>query len=587
MRPFYFAVALVMLGAGLAGWVAMGQAGPGTKGKAPPSTKEPSPGLRPSPKPKPADDLFDVPLPPKSLGRDSEPMTDPVRVLDPIDIPNVPTNDLPPLKPVPAKEPARTDVKPTVFIPSTDGDAGPKPAPTTPAITKQEPAISLEWHGPKTLQVGAPAEYVLVARNTSAIPLQKVIVQVKVPNGVKVMGAEPRAEGSGSILMWEHGTMAPREDKVVRMTLVPPSKGEIACQAWVTFTGSTVMKAQVREPKLSIAAKAPDKVAIGELTTVVFYVSNPGDHPAEGVKLAISLGAGLECERGPRAIVDLNTIPAGETREVKVPCIARIAGPQRCEATAEGLGGLKTSTAAGLTVIQPKLDVQVAGPKLRYLDRKAVYTVKLTNTGDATASGVVLTHYVPDGFKYLAADVSAKHDPETRTLSWEVGEIGPGQGLEVKCELMAVGAGDFTHKIIASGSRGAKAETSVATKVEGLSALAMEVADSDDPVEVGTDVTFEIRVANTGSKDETDVKLVCAIPTQMKFKGARGPGKYEVVGNEVVFDVLKNLPARTEATFKVTLTAASKGDARFKATLTAGGLSEPVIRQESTRVYSD
>jgi hypothetical protein len=115
----------------------------------------------------------------------------------------------------------------------------------------------------------------------------------------------------------------------------------------------------------------------------------------------------------------------------------------------------------------------------------------------------------------------------------------------------------------------------------------MEVADSDDPVEVGTDVTFEIRVANTGSKDETDVKLVCAIPTQMKFKGARGPGKYEVVGNEVVFDVLKNLPARTEATFKVTLTAASKGDARFKATLTAGGLSEPVIRQESTRVYSD
>jgi uncharacterized repeat protein (TIGR01451 family) len=355
----------------------------------------------------------------------------------------------------------------------------------------------------------------------------------------------------------------------------------------VTFTGSTVMKAQVREPKLSIAAKAPDKVSVGELTTVVFYVSNPGDYPAENVKLAISLGAGLECERGPKALVELNTLPAGETREVKVPCIARAAGPQRCEATAEGGGGLKSTAAAALTVVQPKLEMQVVGPKLRYLDRKAVYAVKLTNTGDAPASGVIVTHHVPAGFKYLAEDVNVKHDPDARTVSWEIGEIGPGQGLELKCELLAIRSGEFAHKIVASGDRGAKAEGSVTTKVDGLSAVAMQVSDSDDPVEVGAETTYEIRVANTGSKDETSVKLVCTLPPQLKLKSARGPGKFELVGNEVVFEVLKNLPARNEATYTITLTATSKGDARFKATLTADGLSEPVISQESTRVYAD
>ncbi|HJZ91816.1 MAG TPA: hypothetical protein VKE40_13160, partial [Gemmataceae bacterium] len=96
-----------------------------------------------------------------------------------------------------------------------------------------------------------------------------------------------------------------------------------------------------------------------------------------------------------------------------------------------------------------------------------------------------------------------------------------------------------------------------------------------------------IRISNTGSKDESDVKLVCAIPPQMKFKSATGPGKFDVVSGEVVFETVKKLPARSDVTFKVTVTAALKGDARFKATLTAGGLTEPVMKQESTRVYDD
>ena len=117
--------------------------------------------------------------------------------------------------------------------------------------------------------------------------------------------------------------------------------------------------------------------------------------------------------------------------------------------------------------------------------------------------------------------------------------------------------------------------------------MAMEITDSDDPVEVATDTTYEIRVSNTGSKDETDVKLICAIPAQMKFKSARGPGKYELTANELIFEPLDKLPARTEVTYRITLTAKEKGDAKFKATMTASGLTEPIIRQESTKIYAD
>ena len=594
MRTSYILAGVVALGVGLAGWATLGQAGPEEKIPLPAAVDKSA--NKPMPKPRPADDLFDIPTPgPKPIFNDSVPgpkplpaKKDPVRVLDVVDVPEIPIPKPLPSKLTPAKQPSRNEIKPTVFIPSETPDT-PRVLPATAAgiIVRQEPAISLEWYGPGTLQVNAPAEYMLVARNTSAIQLQKVIIQVRVPAGIKLEGTDPKAESVDSILMWEHGTMAPRQEKSVRITLVAPTKGEIGCQAWVTFTGSAAMKAQVREAKLAIATKVPEKIAVGEVATIVFQVSNTGDHAAEGVKLAIALGAGLECEKGPRALVDLNTIGAGETREVKVPCVARAAGLQPCDATAEAASGLKAVANAAITVIQAKLDLQVVGPKLRYLDRKATYVLKVTNGGDAAATGVIATQQIPTGFKLISADAGGKYAATAGTITWDVGDIGPGKAKELKCELLATGTGDFPHKAIVTGDRGLRAENSVTTRVEGLSAISMEVIDSDDPVEVGAETTFDVRVANTGSKDETDVKLVCAIPAQMKFKAARGPAKFEVVGNEVVFGLLPKLPAQTEVTYKITLTATTKGDARFKATLTAGGLTEPVVKQESTRVYSD
>jgi hypothetical protein len=569
MRPFHAIVGVVALGVGVAGWATLGQAQP--------KPARPIKVEVPSPRPKP-DDPFLEPIPPVRTGTpDTEPATGPVRVIDKDAI------EVPDLPPPPGKSAGKPPAKPVVVITIPDP---PDTKPTGPAA-REESAVSLEWVGPTTLKVGAPAEYTVVARNMCTIPLHKVVVQVKVPGGAKVAGTEPKAHGTDSVLMWDLGTLAPRQETPVKLRFVPPTRGEMVCQAWVTFTGSTALKVQVREPKLEVAVRAPEKVTIGDPLTVVAAVSNPGDHAADGVKVAVALGAGLEKSPGAKQVVEIGTLAAGETREVKVPCVARTAGAHKCDITADGDIGLKAVGAATILVVQPKLELEVAGPKLRYLDRKAIYTVKVTNPGDAAATEVVVSHVVPTGFKFAAADAGGKFDPASHSIRWAVGEVGPGQAKELKCELVASGTGDFTLAVAAAGARGVKAEKAVATRVEGLSALGMEVADSDDPVEVGADTTYEIRVANTGSKDETDVKVVCTIPPQMKFKAADGPGRFEMTGAEVVFDPVKRLPAHGDVIYKVTCTAMTKGDARFKATLTAGGLTEPVTRQESTRVYSE
>src|SRR5438067_4336218 len=55
----------------------------------------------------------------------------------------------------------------------------------------------------------------------------------------------------------------------------------------------------------------------------------------------------------------------------------------------------------------PRLDLQIVGPGLKYLERKALYTLKVTNPGDAPATNVTVGDVVPDGFKVLAASDGA------------------------------------------------------------------------------------------------------------------------------------------------------------------------------------
>ena len=132
-----------------------------------------------------------------------------------------------------------------------------------------------------------------------------------------------------------------------------------------------------------------------------------------------------------------------------------------------------------------------------------------------------------------------------------------------------------------------KAEQEVKTIVEGLAAILMELVDTEDPVEVGSDTAYEIKVTNTGSKAETDVRLICTVPAQMKIKAVHGPVKYDVVGNDIVFQPLPQLTPKTDAVYKVTVTAVQKGDARFKAALTTTDLVEPVVKVEPTKVYAE
>jgi uncharacterized repeat protein (TIGR01451 family) len=537
--------------------------------------------------------------------------------------PMVPTQPVPPplpaqTAPLPLPLPTQTQVPPVTLPPvaepmppevqrpaadpqppQTVGDrpAGVKDVPPDPEATqsnenptgRQEPAVSIEWVGPPAVKLGQPALFQVVVKNVSANPIYQAVVRSRIPEGATIKGTEPKATPDADSLTWDVGTLQPQQERRLDVQLIPGIKGRLACQATVSFTGSSTVRLTVQEPKLVLKAAAPDKVLLGDTANMTLTVSNPGDGVADHVKVKAILSPGLEHTRGKEIEFELGNLGPNETRSVDVVCATKAAGEQKCEAVAMAEGGLTSQDAAVFAVLQPKLELAVNGPKLRYLDRQGTYVFRVTNSGNAPASNVTVTDQIPQGFKFVAANGGGREDFTTRTVSWFIGDLPPNQSREVNLQVVAVNIGEYKHTAAAKAARGLEADAETETRIEGLSAMLVELVDLEDPVEVGANARYEIRVTNTGSKTETNIQVVCTLPEKMEFWGAQGAGNchHRVEGKEIIFDALPRLAPRADAIYRVNVRAKAPGDMRFRARIKADSLAEPVIKEESTRVYGD
>jgi uncharacterized repeat protein (TIGR01451 family) len=453
---------------------------------------------------------------------------------------------------------------------------------------RQEPGVSLEWIGPNPVRLGQPVICQIIVKNIGTSCVRQLSVRARIPEGVSVNATEPKAVTEDKYLVWNLGTMQVRQEKRLDLQVVPEARGKLAFPAFVTFTGCSTARLEVREPKLVVKAMAQREATVGDPATVTATVTNPGDATADHVKVRAVLDDGLEHARGKIVDFDLDSLAPHESRTVLVLCGARTPGTQKCDIQATADPKLSAQDAVSVEVVSPKLDVVVTGPGLRYLDRHAVYLLRVTNTGTAVAHHVSMTDLVPLGFKVVGAP-GAQQDFASRTVQWFLGDLQPGQTREVTMELVAVNPGEHKNRVVVTAARGVRADGEITTRVEGLPALLMELADLDDPVEVGAKTSYEIRVTNTGTKTETNLQLVCTVPDQMECIAARGPGgcAVKVEGKQVVFGPLLKLAPRVDAIYRVSVHCLKTGDCRFRAQVNADGLMNPLLREESTRVYGD
>ena len=113
------------------------------------------------------------------------------------------------------------------------------------------------------------------------------------------------------------------------------------------------------------------------------------------------------------------------------------------------------------------------------------------------------------------------------------------------------------------------------------------MVDLEDPIEVGAETTYEIRVVNQGTSPTTNLQIIATVPAGMTTRDATGPAPHRLQGQQVIFEKLPSLAAKADALYRVKVVGDKPGDMRFKVQMTSDQLRSPVYEEESTRVYKD
>ena len=452
----------------------------------------------------------------------------------------------------------------------------------------QVPSLAIEKTAPAEIQVGKAATFEIRVRNTSSVPAHDVLVTDQVPRGTRLESTSPEAElAPDGTLVWQLGAMQPGDEVLISMHVLPEQEGEIGSVAQVVFTGKATARSVCTRPLLSIEHAAPKQVLIGETVRLSITVHNPGTGAATGVIVEEDVPEGLTHVAGSELEYEIGTLRPGETRELELQLTADRAGLIENMVTVRGEGNLIAQHSVPIEVIAPQLEVAVNGPKIRYLERQATYTLSIENPGTAAARSVQLVAFLPKGMKFQSTDAEGQYDAAQHAVFWSLEELPASKSGSVNLVAVPIEPGEQRLRVEGKADLGLTAASEQIVQVEARSELAFNIVDVNDPIEVGTDTAYEIRVSNNGTRPATAVELAAGFPAQIQPVSADGHSRGEVSGQQVVFEPVGRINPGEEITFRIVARGAAEGDHVIAVQIRSAEFPTPVTREESTRVYVD
>ncbi|MEX0643445.1 MAG: hypothetical protein WD468_12125 [Pirellulales bacterium] len=451
----------------------------------------------------------------------------------------------------------------------------------------QKPALVIQKIAPAELQVGKPAKFIVQVRNVGGQAAENVTIRDEVPQGTKLVSTTPTAESEGSQLVWRLDKLSAGEERIIEMQVMPTSEGEIGSVATVTYSAQASVKARCTMPQLALRLTAPNQVMIGGEQRVKIELRNPGTGDATGVMLFENVPEKVKHAAGPTLEFEIGTLRAGETRELELLLKAEKAGKVVNVLSARAEGNLQVQQQVEFEVIAPALSVEVNGPERRYLERPATYEVIVANPGTAVAHDVHLVTKLPKGMRFVRANNMGEYDAATHAVYWSLAELPEGERGSVELVAMPIETGPQTLEVEGHAQQGLSDQKQQQIIVEGLEAIMFEVRDLEDPIEVGGETGYEIRVVNQGTKAATNVKVSVNLPPGMQVISAEGETRHAAQGTNIVFEPLAQLAPKADTVYRVKVQGMQAGDQRVIVEVNTDDLGQPIRREESTRVFGD
>jgi len=265
------------------------------------------------------------------------------------------------------------------------------------------------------------------------------------------------------------------------------------------------------------------------------------------------------------------TIPPGSTSS-------------RFAANAAGFGGLRATSEQPVFVRQARLTASITGPQIKYAATPGEYTIRVTNAGNATARGTLLTAVVPPAVQILSGAGDARRDASTGKLVWTLRDLPPGGEKTITLGCLHKSAGSQVIQVESRSSDAQPAAASHTTIVQALADLKLVVNDPTGPIAVGQPASYEVRIKNRGTKAAESINLVAYFSEGLEPISVQG-GQAQVSEGSVRLANIRSLAAGSEIVFKVIARATRPGGHAVHVQLECQDPPTKLSAQETTTFY--
>jgi len=490
----------------------------------------------------------------------------------------------------------------------------------TTSKTWTAPALAVRKTGPSTASVGSTATYHIEVSNPGDLPAENVLVTDQLPDKLTYLDSNPPAQATGKTLRWQLGQLAAGQTSTIELNCRAAESGSVTnCADAVAAGGlkasdcatTTVMSAAV-EVKLTAAQQA----TVGDNVTFTISITNRGQLPTGKLLIKDRFGEGLEHAAAVSPIErDVATLAAGETQQIQVTFRVTKAGRLCHTVEISGAHGVLASAEGCVTAVaapagagalppaaepsdllpgtpptaRPSIAVTKTGPAELAAGQTAQFTIDITNTGGQALRDLK----VDDAYDaaLYPARATEGHKFENNHLVWTIERLAAGETtqLEVHC-LCQRPAQRACNRVTVTSSAGATATDEACLAIRAAAGkLDLEVADLHDPIALGKELTYEVRVSNDGAVPHKQVVVVATVPLGMMPVpiGTSGPKqiRYTIQGRTVRFDPLPEIAPGEKLSYRIRVSTQQAGKMRFRAELTSQDRPHAVSAEEMTEVF--
>jgi len=454
----------------------------------------------------------------------------------------------------------------------------------------QVPNLVIEKIMPKEVQIDEKMTVVISIRNTGSSKAKNVVLTDRLPKGTRF--EEANASGvrtANGEICWQLGDLGINEERTVELTLTPIAEGEIGSVATATFSIEASGSTRVTKPALTMeVTTANDEHLVGGDLVLIIQISNPGTGIARNITLEEYVPEKLSHPTGKKLSSTFGDLKPNESKRLQLTLKCEQAGETINYLVAKGENDLFAESKIPILVLAPGLNLAIDGPKNRYLDRKATYELRVGNPGSATTREVMLLAKLPKGLDFVSTNSMGAYDPETHTVHWMLDALPAQQSGKIELVTLPRTIGEYKIEFSGRAQGNLQATAAHEVFVDGVASLGFDITSKVDPVELGREAAYEIRIFNRGTKASSNVSIRVQLPEDnMRFIAAEGPTQYNISGSIIDFVNLHQLVPGEVKTYSIRAQCLAAGDQRVLVQVQSDEMEKPVTKEENTNVYGD